>query len=101
VLSANTDVFKASLGAAERWTEEYFDQQASSVSGFIRDLTALRGQRLAAPLPDISGSLQVFSELAERQPARPGGRPIDIPAQSPDPAPAESALEDAARDGDQ
>jgi uroporphyrin-3 C-methyltransferase len=101
VLSANTDVFRASLSAAKRWTEEYFDQQASSVTGFIRDLTALRGQRLEAPLPDISGSLQVFRELAERQPARPGGRPIDIPAQSPDPAPPESALEDAARAGDQ
>jgi len=101
VLSSNADVFAASLSAAKRWTEEYFDQQASSVAGFIRDLNALGRQRLETQLPDISGSLLVFRELAERQPVQRGGRGIDIPARNPDQAPAEPVVEDAPQAGDQ
>ncbi|MGB5211146.1 MAG: uroporphyrinogen-III C-methyltransferase [Gammaproteobacteria bacterium] len=79
VLSTNAEVFAASISAARRWTEAYFDREASSVAGFVRDLNALAQQRLVVALPDISGSLRVFRELADRRTTRPGANLITPP----------------------
>ncbi|MGB5249349.1 MAG: uroporphyrinogen-III C-methyltransferase [Gammaproteobacteria bacterium] len=89
VLSTNAEVFAASISAARRWTEAYFDREASSVAGFVRDLNALAQQRLVVALPDISGSLRVFRELADRRTTRPGANLITPPLAPAERRPAE------------
>lgn len=67
LLARDEDVFSASLGAARRWTLEYFDREAASVETFVDGLSAIAEQRLRSEYPDISGSLRIYRELAEQQ----------------------------------
>lgn len=67
LLARDEDVFNASLGAARRWTLEYFDRDATAVETFVDGLGAIADQRLGTEYPDISGSLRIYRELAEQQ----------------------------------
>lgn len=67
LLAADEEIFSSSLGAARRWTEEYFDRESAEVETFINGLSALADVTLQVPLPDISRSLRIYQELQERQ----------------------------------
>ncbi|MGB5621481.1 MAG: uroporphyrinogen-III C-methyltransferase, partial [Gammaproteobacteria bacterium] len=71
LLSRDEDVFKSSLGAARRWTQEYFDRDATAVETFVDGLDTIAGRRLKTEQPDISGSLRIYREMAERQTEEP------------------------------
>jgi uroporphyrin-3 C-methyltransferase len=62
VLTEDAPVYRASLGAARRWTEEYFRRDDGGVSGFIDALRELEGREITVDLPDISGSLRALAE---------------------------------------
>jgi len=67
LLAGDQEIFSSSVGAARRWTEEYFDRESAEVETFIGGLNALADVTLRVPLPDISGSLRIYQELRERQ----------------------------------
>ena len=62
VLTGDASVYRASLGTARRWTEEYFRTDDGGVSAFIDALRELEGREITVELPDISGSLRALSE---------------------------------------
>lgn len=62
ILTEDASVYRASLGAARRWTEEYFRTDDGGVSAFIDALRELEGREITVELPDVSGSLRALSE---------------------------------------
>jgi len=60
LLSGNAPVYRASIGAARRWTEEYFDIDDPSVDSFVDALRGLENRRISVDYPDISGSLRTL-----------------------------------------
>jgi uroporphyrin-3 C-methyltransferase len=97
LLAGDEEIFSSSVGAARRWTVQYFDRESSEVETFISGLSALADVTLRVRLPDISGSLRIYQELQERQirqrtgsdPA-PSGEPE---TRSPVPPPPETPAE--------
>jgi uroporphyrin-3 C-methyltransferase len=67
LLMANGPVYRASIGSARRWAEEHFLADDPGVRAFIDALGELEGRDISVVLPDVSGSLQVFSEVRSEQ----------------------------------
>jgi len=57
-------IYDESIAAAVDWIERYLDVSTPQVARVLQGLRALQGVSLAAPLPDISGSLTVLETLA-------------------------------------
>jgi uroporphyrin-3 C-methyltransferase len=65
LLAGDTPVYQASVGAARRWTMQYFDPEDPGVKTFVETLRELENRKISADYPDISGSLRVFLETTQ------------------------------------
>ena len=65
LLSDDASVYRASLGAARRWTDQYFDADDPAVGAFAEALQDLEKRRISTDYPDISGSLRVLLETTQ------------------------------------
>ena len=57
-------IYEQSIATASDWIERYLDLEAPDVRRLRDGLRALEGVSLAAPLPDISGSLNALNAVA-------------------------------------
>jgi uroporphyrin-3 C-methyltransferase len=57
-------IYDQSIAVAVDWIERYLDVSTPQVARVLEGLRALQGVSLAAPLPDISGSLAALEALA-------------------------------------
>lgn len=69
LLSQDVSVYRASVGAARRWTEQYFDGDDPGVAGFVDALRDIESRRIGVEYPDISGSLRVLVETSSAGPS--------------------------------
>jgi uroporphyrin-3 C-methyltransferase len=67
LLMGNGPVYRASIGSARRWAEEHFLANDPGVHAFIDALGELEGRDISVDLPDVSGSLQIFSEVRSEE----------------------------------
>lgn len=65
LLERNTESYRESLASAKSWLEEYYDTEASAVSGLIDQLERMRNVELDWNPPDISTSLTRLRGLME------------------------------------
>jgi uroporphyrin-3 C-methyltransferase len=70
-------IYDQSIAVARDWIERYLDDSTPEVRRIQEGLRALATVRLAAPLPDLSGSLAALNALRE----------LDAPRAEPGPAP--------------
>ena len=63
VLTNDLSAYRASLGSARRWTEEYFDRGDAGVRAFVSALGELEDREIESEMPDISGSLQALLSM--------------------------------------
>lgn len=84
LLEGEQALYEQSLDAAGAWLREYFDGDSQPVTSALATIDELRGRRLSAARPDISGSLALLRRFmalrAEdgRVPASPGATNDDI-----------------------
>jgi uncharacterized protein HemX len=69
ILQGNTALYRQNLQTARRWVKEHFDSHAPAVAGLLTEIDQLIAVRIAAELPDISGSLELLRSLPRRPPA--------------------------------
>lgn len=62
-------LYRKSLDAARGWIDEHLDAESPAVQGLRREVDALLGFDVEAPVPDISRSLARLRELAPAAPA--------------------------------
>ena len=62
VLRGESEVFQQSLDDVDRWIEQYYDTDASSVVGARQTIAELRERVLAVDSPDISRSLRLLRQ---------------------------------------
>ncbi len=60
MLEADSSVYRASIGSARRWTEEYFRAEDPGVQAFVTALGELEGREIDVQIPDVSGSLDAL-----------------------------------------
>lgn len=65
LLERNTESYRESLASAKSWLEEYYDTDASAVSGLIDQLEQMRNVELDWNPPDISTSLIRLRDLMD------------------------------------
>ena len=68
VLNHDASAFRASLGSARRWAEEYFRGEDPAVAAFVSALGELESRDIELRIPDVSGSLDAL--LATEQPGQ-------------------------------
>jgi len=68
VLNHDASAFRASLGSARRWAEEYFRGEDPAVAAFVSALGELESRDIELQIPDVSGSLDAL--LAMEQPGQ-------------------------------
>ncbi len=66
LLQYDTALYQASLEGAAKWLREYFDADAGEVQNVIAKLESLKNTDIAPTLPDVSTSLRVLHNVAER-----------------------------------
>jgi uroporphyrin-III C-methyltransferase len=68
VLQADASLYAQNLKNADLWVSEYFDIGAQSIIAMRQELQQLQNARIMAPLPDITGSLEILRQMARKEP---------------------------------
>lgn len=99
LLRGDQQLYQDSLGSARDWVKQHFDQSAAETREIQEELTALLGQPISIPFPDVSKSLSLLRNIenlridAEEAAARPRGSAATAPKpatpEPPGPAPAQ------------
>jgi uroporphyrin-3 C-methyltransferase len=91
-LQRDTAGFRAGVGGARRWLEEYFDTADPQVAAAVKELAALEREQLNWTLPDVTGSLNLLRREMEARGVKPTQAAPVPPAAAPEkPAPAAAA----------
>lgn len=68
LLQGDVATYQQNLKTATRWLEEYFDKDSAAVDAAQQELEKLRTTPVMTPLPDITASLDMLRQAADRQP---------------------------------
>jgi len=84
LIHQDPELYTSSLEMVEKWLQDYFDESQAKVNAALKEVQDLKGQRVKAELPDISGSLTALRELPMMQPNVELPEPqVDAPAEAP------------------
>lgn len=67
MLSGNERLFAQSLERAEGWVTQFFKADDAAAAAMAQELRAIRGERVAVPLPDLSASLQALDVYMQKR----------------------------------